>query len=272
MNNQRWFIMIGIVFFLVTGLMFFTSKIGTRDNIAGVGIKYMARPLEILIYKFQRYLHEVGLTVVELGRLREENRRLAADLAGIKEENNLLKIYRRENIILRESLALKSQVIHLTVAAEVVAYNPNNYFATITINKGKRHGLSSEMVVITKQGLVGRIIQTQANFSQVMMISDGQHTVGGIVERTRDLVKVVGYPERAGYCKVIPMENELYKVRLKKGDTVITWEQSEYFPKALVVGKIVKVVKSSSGSIGILRPAADLNHLQVVLVITQRKD
>ena len=119
-------------------------------------------------------------------------------LIGVHEENLQLK---RENddlrmqlIQQREAIAEAERIRALAgfqplgigkpLMARVIARDPA-HTQTITIDKGRVHGLRPDTAVITPAGIVGRVIQSSNFFSIVQLIIDSQSAVGVMLQSTR---------------------------------------------------------------------------------------
>ena len=141
-------------------------------------------------------LEELEKELIEKNELEKENNRLRK-LLDFAVENDSLKV----------------------TGARVIGKNPGNWFNIILIDKGTKHGVGVNMAVVTEQGLVGRVFQVGPNCAKVRTIVDGQSSVSGIIERTRDngLAKGIMIWALRGMCRMIylPLDSDL-----KPGDKV----------------------------------------------------
>jgi len=74
------------------------------------------------------------------------------------------------------------------LGANIIAKDMGNWFHTFTIDRGIADGVTVDSAVITKDGLVGRVISTDLFTSKVITIIDEDSTVSARVSKTRDLV------------------------------------------------------------------------------------
>lgn len=193
------------------------------------------------------------------------------ELALLKKENVLLKeklvLYeelQRRTLRLEKLLSLKESLPCSSIAAEVIAVSGNNYFLTITVNKGEKHGITKNYIVVTPEGIVGRVIETASLSSKVLLITDPRSAVAGLISKNRTRAVIQGTGKNL--CKVI-VEDPFAQV--EEGDIVITSGLGGIFPKGLVVGKITKVERNrGTGEINVayLKPAVDLFRLEEVLI------
>ena len=79
---------------------------------------------------------------------------------------------------------LKSQATVPTLAAEVIAGNPDPVMRTVTIDRGSADGVQADMAVIAPGGIVGRIIGPVARHAaRVQLIIDRNAAAGALTER-----------------------------------------------------------------------------------------
>ncbi len=120
-----------------------------------------------------------------------ENRRLEQEIRTLREQISQLKEYENENEKLRRLLEFREksklrEMLADSVGAEVIGRNPVNWYRTIVIDRGARDGFKKDMVVVTGDGLVGRIKQVGTIASHVVLILDEDNCVSAIVQRTRE--------------------------------------------------------------------------------------
>ncbi|MDI6783969.1 MAG: rod shape-determining protein MreC [bacterium] len=166
---------------------------------------------------------------------------------------------------LRKLLELREKLPYQTVSAEVIATSPSNYYFTITIDKGSSQGLKRNMVVLSTDGVIGRVLQVAAQSSKVLLISDQRSAVGAVIDRTRARGIIDGIGKGAGKLTLEQTDTDV-----KIGDTLVTSGLGGVFPKDLVLGTISKIERHPrSGWITaiLVTPAASVFRTEEVLVI-----
>lgn len=199
----------------------------------------------------------------DLERLRQENRELRLRL-GQGEETA------RENARLRQYVGWARQFPWRTKLAHVVARDPANWWRTIKIDVGLRHGVSPHSAVLSPEGfLVGRIAEPGFTQSQVVLLGDPDCRVSVMIEETRD----TGFIAPASSS---PLDNILVEASnlsrhspLRAGQRVVTSGLGGVFPKGIVVGQIVDFRSVDYGLYqeARVKVAARLNALEEVWVI-----
>lgn len=258
----------GAVFLVLTCLIFFTTRERARQSLPERLTHGAFAPLQKLVTGVADFAGGTVKTIGELGRLHKDNEALRRQVASIEAEKDELLFYRRENIRLRAALSYQERRPLDLIPAEVIGYNPGNWLKSLTIDKGSKDGLRSDMPVISRRGLIGRLRAVRPGSADVLIVSDPRAPVAGVVERTREQVRVMGRPD--GLCTVTPYGRG---VKLRVGDRVVTWKGSEYFPDGLVIGRIIEVERDSFGvsSQGIMQLSVDMSRLEDVYVIRQVK-
>src|SRR6185312_13755339 len=83
-------------------------------------------------------------------------------------------------------MGLKSHADLPTLAAEVIAGNPDPTMRTVMINRGVAEGVQADMAVIAPAGIVGRVIgPVGQHAARVQLIIDRNAAAGAVTERTR---------------------------------------------------------------------------------------
>jgi rod shape-determining protein MreC len=114
-----------------------------------------------------------GAYLTEFDRLLAENEKLKQENEELKKLQSDIEILKEENAWLRDFLDVKNHNTTFAFAdAVVIGKNSGTSHKTLTINKGSLHGMEVGMVVMTVQGLVGRISEVGLTTSEVICISD----------------------------------------------------------------------------------------------------
>src|ERR1700691_4772184 len=207
---------------------------------------------------------------LDLRHVRRQNQELTDQLRRLQLEQATLLEDARQGQRLQTLLAFKEHYIYSTVPAQVIGTSGTDQSRILYIDKGAKDGLRPDMAVITPDGIVGKLKDVFANTSQVLVISDQTSGAGVVLESTR--LRGVLRGNALGQPQII---NLLPDERVKPGERVITSGGDQIYPRGLPVGVVDQVVPDTSNPpyIDILiKPAANLGHLEEVLVITQASD
>ena len=200
-------------------------------------------------------------------------------LRGVKAENDALKKrlgelevqLQQERALASRSqrlqalMDLKSQAAMPTLAAEVIAGNPDPVMRTITIDRGSADGVQADMAVIAPGGVVGRVIGPVARHAaRVQLLIDRNAAAGALIERTRSGGMVVGAEANP------PLRMDLVSnlADVQQGDLVVASGVDGIFPKGYAIGKVEKVERGTGLYYTIaVRPSVDFSGLEEVLVV-----
>lgn len=204
------------------------------------------------------------------------------EIKSLKEQVNALSIenksredYINENKRLKELLELKDNTMaaYNTVTARVVSYEPNSWYDTVMLGKGKKDGINVDDIVITNLGVVGRVTDCGSNWSKVSTIINSSNSVGVKLSRTGD-VGVLSGDAGLAQDKNAKLEYLSNDKNLIKGDILVTSGLGGVYPADLTIGKIINIKSDSAGNLdfGVVEPSVDFSSLYEVLVITDMKE
>jgi rod shape-determining protein MreC len=262
-RSNRW-LFFAVSMFLCTGLIV-TSQAGLLAPIEGIA----AVPLNILSGIFNR----VALTLTngaedftELQSLRQRNADLEEALAQFQAElvelREIASDYQRLAELLDYTTTVRNQEF---LAADVINVDTSSFLRTITINRGTRDGVAVGMPVVTRQGLVGRIIEVSANAARVLLVTDPSSAVSARLQTTRVDGSVVGQLSGNLRMTFIPLGQTI-----QEGDLVITSGLGGNFPPDIVIGQVTSIrqFEFELYQEAEVRSLNNFDTLEIVLVIT----
>ncbi|OGX68193.1 MAG: rod shape-determining protein MreC [Paenibacillus sp. RIFOXYA1_FULL_44_5] len=220
---------------------------GLFENIHSITVVYKEN--QILKHTLMQYARDT----VKLNGLELENSRLEAAL-HFTDNQKAMNEYR----------------FHI---ARVIALSPDPYNHVAVINLGAKDGIQPDMVVMTVDGLAGRVTAVSEFSANVQLITDisDRNTNSKWISAT-----VKGKPSSFGIIDNFDAVNGLLVMTkipqddpLEVGDTVVTSSLGQVFPAGVPIGK---VVSRKEGDFGIthtayIKPFADFQQLQEVFVI-----
>ncbi len=172
-----------------------------------------------------------------------------------------LKKYRRVDSLLSYHPIARSGF----QVAEVIAWDSTNVAQTLVINKGNRDNVYENMVALTHDGLVGRVVTATGHASRVLMITDARSAVDAYVQNSRARCIVVGQNKRQCIIRYLSRDAEV-----KPGDTLISSGLGGIFPKGLPLGK-VSSLEPGEGMLfyrAEMKPGFNLDKIEEVLIMT----
>jgi rod shape-determining protein MreC len=206
----------------------------------------------------------------ELGGLREENRRLEAEVARLRAQERTYADVLGENRRLRGALGMARRCGCRTVGASVVAGSGSNFQLSVTVDAGSRQGVGRDMAVVDADGLVGRVTQVTADYATVLLVTDPASGVAATLARG---TKAPGILKGSG-AQLLSFQPVRAGTEVRRGDPVVTQGyQGGVFPAGLPVGVVERVDPAGAASLVprvAVRPYAALGALDVVAVVVER--
>lgn len=193
-----------------------------------------------------------------------QREKLNQEIDVLKYKLNALEETELENQRFREILAFKKSSSYKVIAANVIGRSPDNWASVIIADKGSSHGVKRGMVVSTFLGLAGRVIETTANTSKIMLINDSNLSVSAVVQRSRQEGLITGTFGNNLIMKYLPKDAEI-----RVSDIVITSGLTDMYPKGLLIGTVMELGDEFSGltRYAVIKPIVDLANLEEVLII-----
>jgi rod shape-determining protein MreC len=235
------------------------------------GLGFALTPFQGALSGATRGVTSVFGAVLEIDRLRRDNKTLQERSDALEVENRRLQEVRIQNEQLTRLLKVQGTLDYETVASIVISRQFSQYERIITLDQGTDHGVKvGDVVVAGGAALVGRVVEAGANYSRVLLISDTRSTVIGLVQSSRATGNVIG---QLGGALVMSDIASTEQVNLD--DLVVTAGIDlgngvrSPFPKGLPIGRIVDVQRDPNAVVqtAFVSPAADLGKIEYVLVV-----
>ena len=257
---------LGIIFILFLALLLFLPRQSQEwlSHVGGPLVGILEVPLHA-VASLQDSISEIWNRYIALQNVWEENQHLRQEIQRLQGEQNLL---REQTIIatqFQQLLAYQETAPIVTLPARIIGRNVSNWYRAVIINKGDRDGIQPEMGVITDAGVVGRIIRANPTTAIVLLLSDPNVAITGMIQNTRDEGIIQGTPQGTIQMKYLPPLSPV-----QPGDPVVTSGLTGDFPRGLQIGQIQQVTKGDTDlfQLGKIDPIVDFSKLEGVLVIT----
>jgi rod shape-determining protein MreC len=202
---------------------------------------------------------------IDLRRVRHDNQRLKEEVRQLRTEVDELRDTALEHTRLNQLLQLGTRVGTEAIVARVIGKDTTNWFKTILIDTGANRGIQRHMAVVTREGLIGRVVDVTALASRVQLITDPESAVGVLIERSRTVGVAAGSQGGAIQIKYLPLMADV-----AVDDRIITSGMGGIFPKGIPVGKVVRSSRPTKGTLFQLieaQPHADFSRLEEVMVL-----
>jgi len=148
------------------------------------------------------------------------------------------------------------------IAARVIGTGAGTASLMIQLDRGERDGIRKNMGVITPDGVVGKVVESYPNASQVLLLTDKESGVGAMLADSRIQSPVGGQGEPLLVMKYVPNDDEV-----NPGERVVTSGMDRIFPRDLPVGTVAEIKPGNPFKQIRVKPAASLERLEEVLVL-----
>jgi len=148
------------------------------------------------------------------------------------------------------------------VFARVIGASADANSNVIYLDQGQRDGIRKNMGVITPEGVVGKVIESFRDTSQVLLVTDRDSGVGAMIADSRVHGPVGGSGEPLLNMKYVGNDDEV-----SVGQRVVTSGTDRIFPKDLPVGTVTQVKPGAPFKQIRVLPSASLEKLEEVIVL-----
>ncbi len=219
-----------------------------------------------------RWIGSTGNAVMHVRTLERENKELKGLINQLQIENVKMKEVEAENRSLRLLLGFAHEnptyaFRGAQVVGHVLGYDPDPFLQYVILDVGTADGVGVGMPVVTDQGLAGRISQAYSHTSKVLLITDRESNVSGLLQASR----LTGIVRGQGGHRDLLMDYLPQGKTITPGEIVITSGIGGNFPKNLVIGQVVKINQKDFEVFqrAIVHPSVDFGRLETVLVVTK---
>lgn len=255
------------------GIIIFSVK--SNSSIISSGVGSVISPLQKIIYNANDKLKESFDFFINFSKVKQENEELAAKNAEL--ENKLVEYNRMkdENTTLREMFDYsQANQNYNYLGCNIVGYSGGNISNGYVIDKGTNDGVKKDMIVITPQGLVGKVTKSESSYSIVQTILNENIAVASMVESTRETTGILqgatdNKNKNLAVLSNIPIDSEI-----KEGDVILTSGLGGMYPKEIRIGEVVSVEIDTVGIMkkAVVKPYVDFNKLEGLFVVVPKEE
>ena len=210
-------------------------------------------------YKINNYFTNIGSRISNLFIINNLNNDINLGInRSLEEENNELK----------KLLNLKIENYEM-ITAKVI--KRDNWYQTITINKGKKDKLKKNMAVLDSNSLIGKIIDIGDNYSVIQLITSN-------LNNSKVAVDIKNDNTYHGILDSYDKENNLIIIKnvnktsiINKKDKVYTNGLGGIYPEGIYIGKVVSIEEDNLNLSKIVKVKVDKDFDNIRYVNIIRK-
>ncbi len=163
--------------------------------------------------------------LLQTARLNERIFELENQLRELKVDTTFVSVFADSSIAPHYSYTI----------AHVLDNSVNRVENYITVNKGSKHGITTEMGVVSQHGIVGFVRSVSPNYSLVQSVLNPKTQLNCKIKRSNVRTTLVWDTKDPRYAELKDFPRfETFQ----DGDTVITSGVSKFFPEGFIVGVI----------------------------------
>ncbi|AUC14079.1 rod shape-determining protein MreC [Tenacibaculum sp. SZ-18] len=212
-----------------------------------------------------------------------KNRKSVTDYLNLTEQNKALV---KENTYLKNTIALLKSKLDTTTnhfVLDTIEYNQqyqyndgiitkNEYhkaYNYLTINRGRKDNVSSEMAVINSKGIIGITDAVSNSYARVRSILNRNNEIN-VRLKNKDISGNFYYGSVSWDTKdtrIIQLSDIPREATISLNDTIVTSGRSAIFPEGIPVGSIINVDERENNNIIQIKLFNDMRSLRDVYVI-----
>jgi len=252
-----------LVIILLVAAGVFMVSLAVPEKLAGLLSSSMA-PGEFALDVTGKGIGEFWQTITSLSTMKKELEKEKEEKKLLQAQLEEMKIYREENIALRNLLDLRKDQDGEGQAVILIGRDSTNWFDRMIVNGGKARGIHKKMIVLAPGGLAGQITSTSSSTATVRSILNPRSAVPVYVVESGSYG--ILYGDGTAVCTMKYIRNISF---LREGQLVITSGLGDLYPPGLTVGKIIKVQGSvdNASNCARVKPFVNFENLRHMLVV-----
>jgi rod shape-determining protein MreC len=253
---------------LTAGLAVASNLLGT--TIGDLVVQAVLTPLRSGASALTDQAENIYDYIFKYEQLAAENAALREQLSQIQSDNRDAASIKRENDRLRELLELtKEHADYELVDSYIISWNSMDWSYSFTVSKGTNAGIQTGMCAITESGaVVGVVTEVGSNYSVITSVLDSSLDISATIASS-GYSGIVRGSYASGQMGMLRMDYLPSAAVVRNNDQVVT-AGSTVYPRNLILGNIVDWAINDNGiaKYAILKPAADIDSLEQVFIIT----
>ncbi len=227
-------------FLALIALTFALMLIGKADTVlverARIAVTDAVTPILHLMSKPAEGIAAVVANIRELGAIRRQNAALREENARLMQWQALAQRLDSEARDLRALLSLVPEPAQHSVTARVVADTGGAFAQSIIVNAGTADGVAKGQVVMSGEGLVGRVVQVGLRSARVLLVTDINSRLPVLVGETGTRAIMAG--DNGSRPQLLYINA---KTAVAPGDKIVTSGDADAFPMGLPVGQVARI-------------------------------
>ena len=257
-----------LIFILSLGMMYLDFQGNYTDRLRSY-LSVIVLPLQVVANTPKKIINNLKDKLNDRESILTENQLLKKEIIQLYSKVQQTYKLEAENKRLFELLKAKPEDDKSFIFADIISVNQDNDKHQIIINKGSMDGIKLGAAIADSKGIIGHIFRDQGLASEVLLISDPEHSIPIEIARNGLRAIAIGI---GSYDEII-LNNLPNNSDIKINDVLITSGLGGRYPEGYpvaIITNIERVKGDSYLSIG-AKPIANLKNINEVLVIQDVK-
>ena len=264
-NPNKNIIIILIVVIIIVATVSITAANRAKDsdtNVVQSTINDTISVVDKVITAPGRWLGSGVAAVSNLINTYDENQKLKNEIDQYDEVKQQTKNQAQEIERLKNELELNQTLTsYEKVTANVITRSPDTWQDMLIVDKGSSDGVEGNMAVMSKKGLIGRVMEVNAHSSKIQLLTSDNKSSNHFPVRISS--------DKGNSFGVLIASEITGDQDIKEGDVVQTSGLGGNSPADLAIGTVVKVKPDSYGLNRevYIKPYAQMYDISVVTII-----
>jgi rod shape-determining protein MreC len=253
-----------LILILIASTLLIYSQISTQViTVARTYIMDITVPfIETVSEPFATASNALG-QMTNIHTLRAENIQLVEENERLRQWYETALRLNAENQSLRDLLNFKKDENLSYLTTRIISDTSGSFVKTFIIPIGQKDGLAPGQAVLSKNGMIGRIIEVGQNSARVLLVTDLNSRIPVLVQGTRQKAILAGQNSDIMRLEHLPRDSSV-----SVGDHIITSGHGGVLPPNLPIG-IVSAIKDGQAFI---KPIINIETLSFVQIVKNKPD
>lgn len=218
----------------------------------------VTRPVSRTLRTMVQTIGDIDEIVTAYVRAGTQNVALRRQVESTRTELIEAEAIRQENLRLKQLLKLVDADSGVVATGRLISSNSSNSRRLARLDVGSRRGVETGMPVRAPEGLIGRVLWTSPNTSEILLVVDSENVVP--VRRVRDNIPGISHGLNDGTVEIRPLNAERNPFR--PGDIFVTSGIGGLYRPNIPVAIVARI----DGERAIAIPLANPGRVELVAV------
>ncbi len=197
--------------------------------------------------------------------LNKRNNELILENNNLK--NQLQRFLSKKDTIITTTVIDTSTIYQKYVyfSAKIIKNDYHKFYNFLTINRGKKQGVTKEMAVINNNGIIGITETSTPDYTRVQSILNLKSKINARLKNSSHFGTLIWNGKDYNVVQLTDLPRQ---AQIKKGDTILTGGKSTIFPEGILIGSVVNITQNNTDNNSIdIRLFNDMSNINNVYVI-----